>query len=74
MDAARTTLRYQAFLPFAELHADVIVADYPPGLPAYTTQLGRSIQRQIRERLLPTYAQAFLLGRPPLQRQRGTVT
>ena len=39
MDAARTTLRYQAFLPFAELHADVIVADYPPGLPAYATQL-----------------------------------
>jgi len=58
MDAVRTTLRHQAFLPFAELHADVIVADYPPGLPAYATQLGRSIRRQIRERLPRTCAQA----------------
>jgi len=28
--------------PFAGLHADVVVADYPPGLPAYTTELARS--------------------------------
>ena len=28
--------------PSAGLHADVIVADYPPGLPAHATQLARS--------------------------------
>jgi len=50
--------------PFAELHADVVVADYPGDLPAYTTELGRSIRRQIRERLLPTYARALHLFDP----------
>ncbi len=48
-------LRYQAFLPSAVWHADVIVADYPGDLPAYTTELARPVRREIRERLLPAY-------------------
>lgn len=50
--------------PFAGLHADVIVADYPPDFPAYTTELGRPLRRHIRERLLPAYAQALRLFDP----------
>ena len=50
--------------PFAELHADVVVADYPADLPAYDAQVARSVRRQIRERLLPAYEQALRLFDP----------
>jgi hypothetical protein len=61
-----------SLIPFSDRHADLVVAPYPPDLPAYDERLRPAERRAIRSSLLASYEAALRAFDPrrPISGQR----